>query len=669
MGAPALLPSRTLLALAASSLLISAAGSAHAGIFGHDSAPPQWGLDAAKTPVPDYAKDARAVILYDEVVDTVDNQGRAVERRRWVTRILAPQGREDAYCAVMYDEDQKINYFHEWTIGAGEKQFQAKDTDFADVGNPGLPQMLSTEKARVVRSPAADPGATIICESEEAMPPYIQEGTWSIQQDIPVLFQAYEVDLPSGHPYAVAWHRFDPVSPTQVAPDHWRWEIKDVHALDLRDVRSSPDEAALDARISIQWGGAAVQGADKQWQALGVEWTQLEAHRPDPTPEITAKAQSLTAGGPDFYTKLKVITEYVQRNIQYFIVERGIGGWQAHYASDIYRNGYGDCKDKTTLLISMFQAVGIQAFYVPVDDRRGVVDPSAPSFFGNHMITAILIPPGVNDSRLMAVVKASDGKRYLIFDPTNERTPVGNLPSYEQGGYGLLAVGDASQVIALPVLPPDANGMERKGSFTLSPDGVLTGTVNTSRSGPEGADLRQFLKDTSERERQATLEKSVDRDLPGVVLDSFQFAEPADLDKPLELDYKVTVPQYAHAAGPLLLVRPRVVGDDALPFDDKPRKLPIDLEATGRWRDSFDITLPAGYTVDETPDPVSVDVGFASYHSSITAESTANGNVLHYEREYVVKDVEIPAEKAGDFRMLEASILEDEKGAVVLKKN
>ena len=99
-----------------------------------------------------------------------------------------------------------------------------------------------------------------------------------------------------------------------------------------------------------------------------------------------------------YYAKLKNITEYIQKNIQYFIVERGIGGFQAHYAADIYRNRYGDCKDKTTLLISMLQAVGIKAYYVPVDDRRGVVDPDAPSLAGNHMITAIEIPADVNDS-------------------------------------------------------------------------------------------------------------------------------------------------------------------------------------------------------------------------------------------------------------------------------
>jgi len=283
---------------------------------------------------------------------------------------------------------------------------------------------------------------------------------------------------------------------------------------------------------------------------------------------------------------------------------------------------------------------------------------------GDHMITAIEIPADVNDPRLMAIVKAKDGKRYLIFDPTNERTPVGNLPSYEQGSYGTLAAGAQSQIIALPVLPPDANGTERKGAFTLSTDGTLAGGVDTSHSGPDGADLRMMLKYTDERERREYLENLIARDVPGVVLNSFEYVQPPSLDKPLEFHYKLTASQFAHTAGTLLLVRPRVVGSDALPFDDKPRTVPIDLGATGRWRDSFDITLPQGYVVDETPDPVDVDVEFASYHSTVTGKD----NHLHYEREYVVRQVQIPADKAAAFRHLESSILTDEKGTAVLKK-
>jgi hypothetical protein len=280
------------------------------------------------------------------------------------------------------------------------------------------------------------------------------------------------------------------------------------------------------------------------------------------------------------------------------------------------------------------------------------------------MITAIEVPAEIQDPRLQAIVKAKDGKRYLIFDPTDERTPVGNLPSYEQGSYGTLAAGTSSQVIALPILPPDANGNDRKGTFTLAPDGTLAGTVESVRSGSGGGELRNILKYSDEKERREALETSIARDVPGVVLNSFNYVQPTELDKPIEIHYQLTANQYAHSAGPLLLVRPRVVGSDTLPFNDKPRTVPIDLNATGRWHDSFDITLPAGYVVDETPDPVNVDTDFATYHSTVTAKD----NKLHYERELVVRQVQLSADKAAAFRKLEGAILSDEKGTAVLKK-
>src|ERR1700752_150055 len=104
--------------------------------------------------------------------------------------------------------------------------------------------------------------------------------------------------------------------------------------------------------------------------------------------------------------------------------------------------------------------------------------------------------------------------------------------------------------------------------------------------------MRSFLKYTDEKQGHDYWENSVARDLPGVQLSAFQFVQPPALDKPLEFHYKVTVAQYAHPDGPLLLVRPRVVGTDTLAFDDKPLTVPVNLAATGRWRDSFDITLP-----------------------------------------------------------------------------
>jgi hypothetical protein len=422
--------------------------------------------------------------------------------------------------------------------------------------------------------------------------------------------------------------------------------------------------------MTVMWGDEAVNGTENQWRAFGLWEDQIEAHRPDPTPEIIAKAQELTAGAPDLYTKLNRITTYIQKNIRYFIIMKGIGGWQAHYAADIYRNRYGDCKDKTTLLISMLQAIGVRAHYlvVAVGELHGAVNPDAPAHFSNHVITAIELPEGENDPRLVARVKAASGKTLLIFDPTDEATPVGLIRGELQGEYGNLANGADSQVLRMPVLPPESGGLSRKGWFTLAPDGSLAGDIDDVFNGVDAARERGILKERDAREVHNLLEEGLSAELPGLNFKGYEFHESGDLDKPIGLDLHLSAANYAHPAGPLLLLRPRVMGINAHAppdlMESKTRRFPIEIGHPGLWHSSYDITLPAGYVVDETPDPVDVDMDFASYHAS----ATAKGNVLHYEMVYVVRQVEIPADRAADFRKFESAILSDEKGTAVLKK-
>lgn len=629
---------------------------------------PDWAVEAAKTPNPVNLKDAPAVVLYDEYLITVDEKNQAVERERSAVRILKPQGRAYAHCSASFDIDEKLNYFRSWTFTAEGKQLQAKEGDFTDFGAYDGPILQFTEKIRTLNPPGGDPGAVVACETETRLRPYYFEEHWSIQSDIPIVKEALELDLPPGGHFADAWRNYPSQKPNEVGANRLRWEIKDMPALDMDMIHAAPPWQALAARMSVKWGELAVKGNDAQWRALGLWQDHLEEHRTDPTPEITAKAQALTAGAQDFYSKLSRITDYVQKNIRYFVVEAGIGGWQAHYASDIYRNGYGDCKDKATLLISLLKGAGIPAYYLHVDSRRGIMDASAPSLIGNHMITAIELPEGENDPRLMARVKAANGKTLLIFDPTDEVTPVGLIREELQGGYANLSNGNDSQVLQMPVLAPDSAGRERKGTFTLSADGLLSGDVTESIVGDDAANLRWQIKYTDAKEMRDRMEKGLGSELPGLNFKGYEFHQVADLDKPLQLDLHFSTANYAHAAGPLLLLRPRVIGTSARDVKDvmegRPRVYPIEIGHPGRWRDSYDINLPAGYSVDDTPAPVDIDLDFASYHSSVTAK----GSQLHYEREYVVRNVEIPASKTDDLRKLEKVILSDEKSTAVLKK-
>jgi hypothetical protein len=629
---------------------------------------PQWAVDAAKTPTPAMAKDAPAVILFDEYLITVDAQNHAVEREREAIRILKPQGRSYTHCEAEYDIDEKLNYFRSWTIAADGRQLQAMETDFRDTGAYDGATLQYTDRLRTVNPPANDPGSVIVCETEEQLRPYMSEEEWHIQASIPVVSEAMELVLPPDGHFAEAWHGFSAVKPSELGSNHLRWEIKDMPALDLKDLHGTPPWRALAARMSLKWGELSVHGVDAQWRALGLWYDRLEVHRTDATSEIAAKARELTAGSTDNYTKLSRITDYIQKNIRYFIVAKGIGGWQSHYAAEIYRNRYGDCKDKTTLLISMLQAIGIRAYYLHVDSERGIIDPATPSLAGNHMITAIELPEGENDVRLMARAKAANGKTLLIFDPTDEVTPVGQIRGQLQGAYGNIANGMDSQVLQMPVLAPESAGTTRHGAFTLAADGALAGDVTEAMTGDDAARKRWSIKEKDSKELHDGIEKYLGSYLPGLSFKGFEFQQVDDLEKPLSLELHFGAAGYAHVSGPLLLLRLRILGSCSRDVPDvmegKPRSYAIELGHPGRWRDSFDITLPTGYVVDETPDPVNLDLNFASYHSAVTAK----GSMLHYEREYVVRQVEIPPTKADSFRQLESAILSDEKGAAVLRK-
>ncbi|HLI76434.1 MAG TPA: hypothetical protein VKV02_05760, partial [Acidobacteriaceae bacterium] len=76
---------------------------------------PDWVHTAVAQPVNALPASAKAVVLLDEETYTVAPDGRATVHVRKVTKILRPQGREEAYPIVWYDKDQKITSMHVWS--------------------------------------------------------------------------------------------------------------------------------------------------------------------------------------------------------------------------------------------------------------------------------------------------------------------------------------------------------------------------------------------------------------------------------------------------------------------------------------------------------------------------------------------------------------------------
>ncbi len=644
---------------------------AWAAIWGHATAAyggdnlPNWMLEAAHATVPQYPSSTRAAVLYEEEVLTVQPDSKAaVLHKRLVIKILRQQGRYYATVVVPIDKDRRLHSLHAWSIGPDGRQYTLKDSDFVETGNSSYGILYDDLHLKVARAPGADPGAIVGYEYDQSIRPYMTEEVWRFQSDLPVDRSVFELDLPPGWKYYAAWLKHTPVSPAEVAPNHFRWEVERVPAIDTEDVPLAPEAETLAGRMAVHYSNVELPKGDRRWAAIGDWYSNLALPRANITPEITAEAQRLTAGDKNFAGKLQAITGYMQSNIRYVGIEIGIGGLQPHAAQDIYRDQYGDCKDKVTLLKALLGAAGIESTWVLVDTHRGFVDPALPSAEGNHAISAIELPESLNDPKLQSVVTTKAGKRYLIFDPTDRYTPLGQIRPELQGSYGILALGEASELILLPKLSPEADLMERSAKFELLPDGTLKGVVTEKRFGGASLGARRTFAEQSEKDQREFVEHRLVHDLPSFALSSETAENATKLEKNFVINYSVSVPGYAKTAGNLLLIRPRILGSDALALNDRERTYPLDLGAIMTRRDHYDITLPAGYIVDELPDPVSLETSFATYHSSVKVD----GNILHYAREYITKQLELEPQQYAELRKMQGRIAYDEQNTAVLKK-
>jgi len=624
---------------------------------------PDWVRAAAAEPLATYPADTNAVVLLDETTLTVGNDGKAVEHHRYVVKIMRPGGRDEGMAHIFFDKDSKILSMKVWSIGPDGHEYQVKDNEMAEVGLPGEGNYYEDMRVKVANPPGRDPGGIVAWETEQRLPPYRHEDDWFFQDNLPRVKQSFTLELPSNYSYVGVAAHHTVVKAIDLERGRYRWEFNDTPAIDLERVPMAPNLEALMGRLTVHYGPSG-DPALGTWQGVGEWYDQLARDRMVATPEIAAKAAALTAGKTDFYDKTEVIAEFVQKQIRYFVIEKGIGGNQPHPAADIFRVGYGDCKDKSTLLSAMLSAVGIHSAIVLVDSHRGFVDPTAPSSMGNHAIAAVQIPDGYDSPKLRSVVTAKTGHRYLIVDPTAEHTAFGQLEHALQGGYAVLVEGKDSEVVQIPVLKPELNTLHRTAELQLQADGSLKGQYTESRFGDLSEYRRNMFTNGDAKEQKTFLDKMLSLDLVSFSVSDVKVENAQAFNKDLTTTFNLSADRYARPAGSLLMVRPRVIGSEALEADKKPRTVPIDLEQTMQEKDDYTIQLPEGYTADEVPDPVKLDVGFASYESS----TELKGNALHYTRTYTVRQVTVPASRYADVRKLAETIGEDEQTRAVLKK-
>lgn len=628
--------------------------------------PPAWLRQAASVTPPSYEKDVPAVVLYNEEQVTLGGDGKLATTDNYAVKILTRDGRGYAMARADYlVSSGKVKDIMAWLIRPdGTTKYYDKKTvvdiiaDTDDVYNEGRLKIINASDDVSVGYVF---GYTTVVEDS----PLFYQDQWSFQGRLPTLVSRYLLNLPSGWSATSITFNSPEIRP-QISGSTYTWEVRDLAPIAHEPMGPAPINLA--PRIAVNYAPA---GAANGINRVFANWSEVSRwasalHDPQVILDdaVAAKARDLTVNSQTELEKIRAIGTYVQ-NLQYISIDIGVGygnGYRPRPSTTVLGRGYGDCKDKANLMRALLRAVKIEAYPVAIfsGDPTFVREQWASPRQFNHCIIAVK----VSDSTVAPIVIQHEKLgRLLIFDPTDPFTPVGDLPGYLQGSLALIAAGDVGGLSRMPVTA-GTDFLERIIDATINDTGEIKGKIAEHAQGQTSTAFRRELRDLSATDYRKALEGWLTRGATGAQLVNVRSKDDF-LESGFDLDVDFTAPRYAQLMQDKLLVfKPAIVGRrQDIYLTDAKRTTPIDLDGFA-LREISTFSIPSGFVVDETPDPVTLDTDFGKYSTRYEMK----GGKLLFTRTMSMKRMQVPVERYAALKAFFLKVRDADQSPVVLAR-
>lgn len=287
---------------------------------------------------------------------------------------------------------------------------------------------------------------------------------------------------------------------------------------------------------------------------------------------LTSIQESLKGEGKQSLSTQALLFYFVRDRIRYVATHEGLGGLRPHKATEVLDSGFGDCKDKATLLIALYRQLGLEAWPVWIG-----VHPSRP--FEAEM------PDLASFDH--AIVALSQGNSFHFVDPTASNASFEQLPVPDQGRDVVVAQPQGARLARTPVSGVEDNTQSLAWQLDLV---AGTMTVELVAKGKQAAAFR----DLWQSDRTGTTLRQYWQRAAGV---EPQTLTVDDQTEDQRSDFRVTA-QFSAQPFVQTLGREQWIPLTEL-FDTsaeiripKSRKSPVILGYSGRFIDSLSVTLP-----------------------------------------------------------------------------
>jgi hypothetical protein len=152
---------------------------------------------------------------------------------------------------------------------------------------------------------------------------------------------------------------------------------------------------------------------------------------------------TITSGVGSDKDKIRLIFQWVQKNVKYVAFENGMAGFIPRASRDVYEKRYGDCKDMANLLRDMLVMAGIPAYHTWIGTR------SKPYSYQE-------VPTAIANNHMICSVKLNG--EYIFLDATNSFLSFGKPSSMIQGKEALIGItSDEFNIVKVPIVKATEN--------------------------------------------------------------------------------------------------------------------------------------------------------------------------------------------------------------------
>jgi len=592
----------------------------------------------------------------EETVEVKDYDNVIVHVKEAIT-ILNKNGDENARVALIHDKIQLIKYVKGAVYDSfGKQTGKFSERDFEDESSMNDFSLFEDTRLKHYRPAVTDYPYTIAYEYELRYKQSLCFDTWQPVENWEEAVQNSSFQFICKPDFKIryketAYNGTAVIGSTPNGLKTYTWKVENLNA--IRAEPFSPYERTYFTNVKISPEKFKYEGLDgtfSNWQELG-KWIydKLLVNRDQLPPETIAYVQELTKNIQDPKLKAKKIYEYMQSKTRYVSIQVGIGGFQPFLAGDVDHWNYGDCKALVNYTKALLKAVNIDSYYCVVEagDRKvGMIPDFASMNQGDHIILCI---PFKNDTTWA--------------ECTNQKMPFGYLSAFTDDRLVLACTPEGGKLLHTPKYAYQDNLQNRKGEFTITETGELSGDMSTSFKGVQYENDGELADEPLKEQLKKV--KSI-YPINNMEVDQLNYKQLKDIQPIATENIKLHARDYASTDNGKLYF----MLNPANRYTHPPRELRnriTDVCINRGYTDEDDIvfTLPKGYKLEKSPLNVLLSKPFG--HFSATME--IKGDQLVYHRKMEVIDGTFSKDAYADVVSFYQAVADADEYTVVLTKS